>query len=278
MKGSCSRLLVMLAVLSTVFGLPFAASAAVKYYVSLGDSLAAGFQPTGSFDQGYADQLFKALQAKIPNLQLVKLGCTDETTVTMTTGGVCPYPHGSQLDEAVAFLRDHMGSVALITIDIGANDVDCSITMPLDVRCITDASAAVKTNLPAILTALRAAVGPGVPIVGMNYYDPFLAFWLQGQGGRAAATDSQQAFLKFNDTLETLYKAAGSPVADVEGAFSTTDFATKVVSPDFGTIPLNVARICQWTWMCALAPLGPDVHANTEGYGVIAGAFLKVLP
>ncbi|MBI2882419.1 MAG: hypothetical protein HYY11_00690 [Candidatus Methylomirabilis oxyfera] len=84
-------------------------------------------------------------------------------------------------------------------------------------------------------------------LIGMNYYDPYLAFWLQGEGGRAAATDSRQAFLQFNDTLEEIYKAGGSPVADVGGAFSTADFATKVLSPDFGMIPLNVARICQWT-------------------------------
>jgi lysophospholipase L1-like esterase len=278
MIGYFSRLLVLVAVLTAVLGLPFAASAAgPSYYVSLGDSLAAGFQPIGPpFDQGYADQLFTLLQAKIPNLQLVKFGCYGETTVTMTSGGVCPYSHGSQLAEAVAFLQTHQKSVVLLTIDIGANDVNCSITMPLDMRCITNASTAVKTNLPSILTALRAAAGPGVPIVGMNYYDPYLAFWLQGEGGRAAATDSKQAFLKFNNTLETIYKAAGSPVADVEGAFSTTDFATKVLSPDFGTIPLNVARICQWTWMCVAG--GPDIHPNTAGYGVIAEAFLQVLP
>jgi lysophospholipase L1-like esterase len=242
--------------------------------VSLGDSLAAGFQPDGTVGQGYADQLFTALQAKIQTLQHVKLGCYGETTVTMTSGGVCPYSHGTQLAEAVAFLQANKTSVVLLTIDIGANDVNCSITMPLDVGCITQASTAVATNLSSILTTLRAAAGPGVPIVGMNYYDAYLAFWLQGEGGRAAATDSKQAFVKFNDTLEGIYKAAGSPVADVEGAFSTTDFATKVVSPDFGTIPLNVARICQWTWICAAG----DIHPNTEGYGVIARAFLKVVP
>ena len=271
-----SGLFVTAAVFVAGLVMPVAAGAADRYYVSLGDSLAFGYQPTGSFNQGYADQLFDALQTKILGLQPVKLGCPGETTGTMTTGGVCSYPNGSQLDEAVAFLQLHKESVALITIDIGANDVYCSITRPLDMRCITDASAAVETNLPSILTALRAAA-PSVPIVGMNYYDPYFAFWFQGRGGRAAATDSRQAFLKLNDTLERIYKAAGSPVADVEGAFSTTDFATKVVSPGFGTIPLNVARICQWTWMCAPSP-GPDIHANTEGYGVIAGAFLKVLP
>ena len=272
----CSRLLVLGAVLITVLGLPFSASAAGPYYLSLGDSLAAGFQPNGVVDQGYADQLFAALKTKIPSLKLKKLGCFGETTVTMTSGGICSFSQGSQLAEAVAFLQLHKKSIALITIDIGANDVNCSISMPLDMRCITDASTAVETNLPSILTALRSAAGLGVPIVGMNYYDPYLAFWLQGEGGRAAATDSKQAFLTFNGTLEQIYKAAGSSVADVEGAFSTTDFATKVVSPDFGTIPLNVARICQWTWMCAAG--GPDIHANTEGYGVITQAFLKALP
>ena len=34
--------------------------------------------------------------------------------------------------------------------------------------------AQIQANLPAILAALRDAAGPGVPIVGMSYYDPFL--------------------------------------------------------------------------------------------------------
>jgi hypothetical protein len=29
--------------------------------------------------------------------------------------------------------------------------------------------------------------------------------------------------------------------------------------------------------MCAPAPLGPDIHANTTGYGVIAQTFAAVL-
>ena len=279
MKLHSARLLVMAALLAAVLVTPVAARAADMYYVSLGDSLATGFQPDGTLHQGYADQLFETLHDTNPDLQLKKLGCYGETTATMTTGGVCYPPGSSQLDEAVTFLQNHQGSVALVTIDLGANDVDCSITRPLDLRCITNATAAIETNLPTILAALRAAAGPGVPIVGMNYYDPFLAFWFQGEGGRAAATDSRQAFLRLNDTLERIYKTAGSPVADVEGAFSTTDVATKVVVglPGIGSIPLNVARICQWTWMCAPPP-GPDIHANTEGYGVIAGAFLKALP
>jgi hypothetical protein len=38
-----------------------------------------------------------------------------------------------------------------------------------------------------------------------------------------------------------------------------------------------VVRICQWTWMCAPAPLGPDIHPNQAGYGVIAHTIAGVL-
>jgi len=81
-----------------------------QYYVSLGDSLSVGIQPdaTGAnqpSDVGYADQVYGALLPAMPRLQLVKLGCSGETTQTMIEGGICAYEKGSQLDEAVAFLR-----------------------------------------------------------------------------------------------------------------------------------------------------------------------------
>ncbi len=71
--------------------------------------------------------------------------------------------------------------------------------------------------------------------------------------------------------------AFGVPVADVQAAFSTTDFADTATLPGIGTVPLNVARICTWTWMCAPAPIGPNIHANSAGYQVIAVAFQQVI-
>jgi hypothetical protein len=56
-------------------------------------------------------------------------------------------------------------------------------------------------------------------------------------------------------------------------AFSIADLT---IQPD--GLPLDVERICQWTWMCTPPPLGPDIHANTTGYGVIARAFADQLP
>lgn len=43
------------------------------------------------------------------------------------------------------------------------------------------------------------------------------------------------------------------------------------------TLPLNVVRVCQWTWACAPAPYGPDNHANEDGYAVIAATFAATL-
>jgi hypothetical protein len=78
--------------------------------------------------------------------------------------------------------------------------------------------------------------------------------------------------VQVDDALESVYGAAGDPVADVETAFSTTDWTL------VNGIPRNVERICEWTWMCIPPPLGPDIHLNTAGYGVTAQAFLDTLP
>ena len=250
------------------------------YYLSLGDSLAAGVQPIGDpanlyrTDEGYADQLYAMAREWYPNLRLVKLGCPGETTATMIDGGICAYDHGSQLDEAVAFLHAHGKFVAFVSIDIGSNDFPCQTGL----SCLPPGFASVGQNLPTILGALGAAARPETPIVGATIYDPFLASWLTGPAGEAFAQLSVwAAIVPFNQLLTGIYGAAGMPVADVQGAFSTTDFTTMVPLPPFGKVPLSVVRLCQWTWVCAPTPLGPDNHANAAGYHAMAEAFAAVL-
>ncbi len=248
----------------------------VHYYVSLGDSLAAGQQPIGDPDnmyrtsQGYADQLYRMARLRDPQLRHLKLGCPGETTTTMMVGGICPYPHGSQLAEAMAFIAAHPTSISFITIDIGWNDFECQDK----VECIGPGVALIVANLPTILGTLRA-VAPTVPIVGMNLYDPFLAFWLAGD--QATAQLSVPAITGINDGVEQIYATFGMPVADVEGAFSTTRFSPLVWFPGLGRVPLNVAKICAYTWVCTPPPLGPDNHATTLGYFVMARAFAAKL-
>src|SRR5664280_82548 len=61
--------------------------------------------------------------------------------------------------------------------------------------------------------------------------------------------------------LESAYKAAGVPVADVSTAFFMNTFTMRPVV----NLPLNVATICVLTWMCAPAPVGPNIHPPPAG-------------
>jgi lysophospholipase L1-like esterase len=255
---------------------------AASYYLALGDSLSRGVQPDAAgasvpTAQGYPDLVYAQIRRGHPGLRLVQLGCPGETTVTMMHGRICRYPGGSQLAAAVAFLRAHRGHVLLITIDIGANDPeDCSDQADLAglVSCIGRIPSA-AANLTAILASLRAAAGPGVRIVGMSYYLPELAEWRHGLLGQMAAWATERLAVSYNGMLDRAYAQAGADVADVAGAFDTTDFGNPVMVPGIGMLPRNVARICEWTWECAPRPRGPNQHANPAGYRVIANAFLR---
>ncbi len=259
-----------LGVLSARAGATVPAAAPAPRYLALGDSLAFGYQPSKVFDQGYVNQLLAILHAKEPGLASTNLGCPGETSRSLRLGGVCSYPGGgSQLDTAVAFLRAHRHSVRLVTIDIGGNDVDrCVTATAIDQTCFRQGLWTIAVNLFRTVYRLREAA-PGVTIVGMTYYDTALAAWLTGPAGQSVAKASLPLAHELNGLLRLLYRSAGFRVADVAGAFSTDDMTTLV-----GGIPLDVARVCQWTWMCTAAP---DIHANTAGYGVIAQAFAAVL-
>ena len=256
----------------------------VRYYVSLGTSLSVGIQPDANgtnqlTSDGYADQLFDIIEPQFRKIRLVKLGCPGETTETMMEGGICTYPKKSQLAEAVKFLHAHKDKVELVTIDLGVNDIlaaGCIIDTVVDNSCIAEVFDQISINLPVILTALREAAHPDTPIIGMNYYNTFLAFWLAGPAGQLLAVQSAGlADILNNFVLLGVYLSFGIPMADVAGAFQSDDFSIIPVPP---FVPLNVALICQWTYMCVAPPVGPNIHANPIGYGVIAGAFAAVLP
>ena len=168
---------------------------------------------------------------------------------------------------------------------MGVNDIlagGCIVGTVVDFGCIQNAFNQILTNLPIILSALRQAADPDTTIIGMNYYNTFLAFWLTGPAGEQLAIESDLlASILNNDvlgsaeTMSGVYGALGIPVADVAGAFQSSNFAT--APAPYPAIPFNVLLICQWTYMCAPAPVGPNVHANPVGYGVIAATFAAKL-
>lgn len=255
----------------------------VRCYLSLGDSLAVGVQPSATggrvpTDEGFADRLAASLARRIAGLRLVKLGCDGETTATMLAGGCCPYARGAQLAEATAWLDAHPGAIALVTLTLGANEVvNCERDGAVDLECLQAGFAATEANLPRILAGLHAGAGPSVPIVGANLYNPFLVRWLEGESGKAIARASAEVQARFNALLERLYAEAGVVIADVAGAFASSSFEEVVTIAGGERVPLNVARIYEWTWMGAGGPRGPDVHPNAAGYRAITGAFERAV-
>lgn len=265
-----------------------------RYYLALGDSLSQGMQPnakgqTVDTKQGYADQLLAIAHRQIPALKLVKLGCGGDTTGSMLTGHGnnaaarflhCDRHGGSQLKAAELFLRAHhqRGEVPLVTVDIGANDVDGCAAVPASQlgSCVTSGEASIKHDLPLILKGLRAAAPAGTKFAGMTLYDSVLpGYFSMSATTRALATASVAFLRQINALLTSADAGAGFATADVAGAFDSYD-STDMVSFDGQSVPVNVARVCTWTWGCTPPPRGPNIHANVKGYAVIAGAFEKV--
>jgi lysophospholipase L1-like esterase len=268
---------------------PAGADPVAPQYLALGGSASVGVQPTVQnpggrpTDSGYADDVAVAARSRWPGLQLTELGCPGESTDSMVSGADrCHHGHGSQLADALEFLRTHPSTV-LVTVDLGFNDVrQCfkgrSVSMDCAVRGIDSA----RRQLPGILSSLRVAAGPGVVIVGVGHYDPFLAEADDGSVGRAFAAASLSVIDHLDAVLRSVYAGSGIPMADVSHFFdqSAPLEGSSAGSPGAvdHTARVEEARVCDLTWMCRPSPYGPNLHPDDAGYRVIARAILQVLP
>lgn len=249
-----------------------------SYYVALGDSLAAGYQP-GKGDNktgGYVGGVYNTLKKTTPGLRLANLGCSGETSATFINGSRCSYGADgrSQLKSALSTLSKIKGHVKLVTLDIGANDVQTCVskTGDIDYTCIANGLAAVAANLPNITKQLRTAVGPDTRIVLLNYYNPFLVTYLQGGDKKQVAQLSSGLQGVLNAAIGYGAATGDGQVADVAGAFDSLNWFT-MVKTSYGILPQNVANICNLTYMCAKG----DIHANDTGYAVLTKAVLAEL-
>lgn len=274
-----------------------------KILLALGDSLAAGYEPTfatssplvdqatGYRDQGYAGS-YASDVATTRSMKLIDLGCPGETTASMLgtpAQSQCRTLYSaelgahSQVAAAESFLARHQNQVGLLTLDIGANDVDaCVAGTSLSAICVENHVDSAVKNLGVILADIGPALrrdDPSARIVSMNYYDPFLglAFTPGGTKGTSIATASLAATELFNTDLARVYDANHVTVANVAAAFAI-DAPLPVELYAGKRLPADVVTTCRLTWMCpTTAKIGPDIHPNLTGYRTIAGAFEKVL-
>jgi hypothetical protein len=262
-----------------------AAQAGTHYYLSLGDSLSVGRQPDASGTEhntrdGYVEVVARGLARRAGPIRTLKLGCGG-TTATALRGAPCNrgYGAGSQVQQAERILRAHRASTALVTVQIGDNDVEgCLSATGIRRDCFDSRLATMRSNLLTIARRLRKVAGAGVPLVGVADYDQFLAYWLRGGRAREIAVASVRFIGKLNATMGAAYRRAHLRFADAAGRFATPDLHHYVSLAHHGRVPLDVARVCSWTWACDRPPRGPDDHAKHLGYRAIGLAILDALP
>jgi hypothetical protein len=168
--------------------------------------------------------------------------------------------------------------VALITIDIGGNDINRCVgpggPAGPNSPCSVKTRAEIRKNIRKMLRGF-ARVAPSVPVIGMTYYDPYLGHWLAGGTYRDLALATLPGLRAVNDDLTSVY-GGEALTADVEGAFQVYDFDTMVDSP-WGHVPIAVERACSLLNITchAGAPMGYGEDPNERGARVIAREFEK---
>jgi lysophospholipase L1-like esterase len=271
---------------------PTTTAPATRYYLSLGDSYASGYEPdVGNTRNGFAYQAVDKLKAVGQPLELVNLGCAGATTTSIVQSkgcpapalgpGATPYPTLTQLEAAEAFLREHPGQVDLITVSIGGNDVTrCALQTDV-AGCVGGALGTINANLPTIVQRLRAAAGPDTVMLGTTYPDVILGEWVTGNpNGQQLAQLSVGAFQTLiNPALQQGYATGDGQFVDVTAATGAYGPLTELTSlPPYGSIPVPVAKVCELTHYCERR----DIHPNAAGYAEIAdlvvAAFEKAQP
>ena len=248
---------------------PSPSPAAAGTYLALGDSLAVGVGATAPADLGYVGRLLSALRSETSPVrvaQLRNLAISGETSASMIAGG--------QLDAALEAIATADPPVAIVTLDIGGNDLlrllgtETCQAAPLAQECLAllaQTLAAFDANFQQIVGELMAALerdAPGARLAVMTYFNPF--------SGTDAAYEAaaQLALLGTDDRIDC---DAPEPQArgmnDIIACAGERLGATAVdIGPAFRGLGLELTHIGS-----------DDIHANDAGYEVAADAFLRAL-
>jgi hypothetical protein len=217
------------------------------YYLSLGDSYAAGVDPTInghiSPTYSYADALYGLLKKDHDNLKLIKYACSGVTSDGVIKEDLCNKNNTnySQLDQAVDFMKSNKGLVKFVTIIVGTNDLH--VCEDDNDKCNSKVLDKISNNLnKVIIPKLKEAGGESVIYAGSTYYNP-----------------SRNSL---DDRLLTVYHANGFKVADMRTIFDTNNTA------EYKT------NLCFYTNYCDKYH---DSHPNVIGSYLIGDQHYKVL-
>jgi lysophospholipase L1-like esterase len=233
---------------------------APTYYLSLGDSLAAGYQPDGTVGEGFADQFFTTYgtDSQVQATAMKNMAVNDETTCSFS-GCASGDPAASQLAQATQFIKTHQ--VNLVSVSLGANDLLGLVgACQLKVACIAARWSAAETALISAYDALFSAltgIRPSLRIVMFSLYNPFA------------------------DVLEDsdyLLKALNHDLATTAAKYSAKNYRLWVADA-FGAINGPTSGAAESSALDTLTWIGQhDVHPRTAGYARLAGALKDALP
>lgn len=227
------------------------------FYLALGDSLSAGYQPDPaiSWAHGWVYQLRDILAKRAPT-ELTDLAIGGECTATFIRGGLsrgCPtkaVTSPSQMAEAVSYIKAHSDQVKLITVEVGGDNLYGHMTAFLK-DTPAQGQALLQGLFPplgsdwtTIFTTLRQAC-MSCEIIAVDQYNPIPAGTTKADVALATTT--------YNGLLKQVTASLHIRLADV-------------YTPFFGHEIL-------YTWIAR-----GDIHANTAGYAVMAKTVAGLIP
>ena len=193
----------------------------------------------------------------------------------MANGPGCSYTTGTQLGDAVAFLRAHPHQVAFVTVDIGAGDVAaCQIVLGVntDLR-LGGHQPDLQRTPPGVGPAQGGRPrGPHLRDELLRPVPGHLADRIR-QGSRSpprASTSTDQ----LNALLEP--DLHGGRSIDGRSVLASSKRTTPIPTGTYAgtTVPQDVALVCQWTGACTSPG---SIQPNDQGYAQLAAAFEQVI-
>lgn len=224
------------------------------WYLAVGDSVTSGFTVDpgrAGVNSAWALQLQPLLAASGRRWSLYDTACPSERTATYFT--LCPgraavpfLATTSQRDAAMAAIAQHHGALKAVFVDLGSNDLLDGLRRG---ATVAEMSGALGAALTRIVSELRNAAGPGVPVILCNFYDPL--------ANLEPATRAELATV--NAAVASVAATTGAHLADFFSAINTS-----AAVPD--------PSLCGYV-DCAHG----DIHPTVAGHARLAAAALAAL-
>lgn len=239
----------MFALLFGMIAQPIASSAAVEknvYYVSLGDSLAAGLSPFGEIGKGYPDFIAENFQSA----EVLQTFVRDYAVPGYTTTNVLEDITNNVTKGENAGIQAVLSQATHVTLDIGANDILKKIkidpvnqTVSFDQAEVQQTFAEIQQNLVKIITAVKT-INPNVKLYIMGYYNPYPHLPAEHQPAL------NQLLASLNSMIEQI------AIKSISTYVPTADVIAK-----------NIAFL----------PNPKDIHLSEDGYKAVSELFWNVM-